>query len=135
LDWFEPSKKPSKFGKLVYSSTSSGNEQECNSEEGQESSEGEVSGDEILALKVLLKPGSSYPTKGSMGAAGYDVTAAQTLVVPARQIRAVDLNLACQLPKQYFMQLCSRSGLAKICKRILYRLSWYYINIIPTQSI
>ena len=48
-----------------------------------------------------------------MGAAGYDVTAAQTLVVPACQIRAVDLNLACQLPKQYFMQLCSRSGLAK----------------------
>ena len=25
----------------------------------------------------------------------------------------MDLNLACQLPKQYFMQLCSRSGLAK----------------------
>ena len=82
----EPSKKPSKFGKLVYSSTSSGIEQESNSEKGQESSEGEASGDEILALKVLLKPGSSYPTKGSMGAAGSDVTAAQTLVVLARQI-------------------------------------------------
>ena len=25
----------------------------------------------------------------------------------------MDLNLACQLPKQYFMQLCSISGLAK----------------------
>ena len=105
----EPSKKPSKFGKLVYSSASSESNQESNTG----SSESELSSEEVLALKVLLKPGSNYPTQGSEGAAGYDVMAAQTVVVPARQIRAVDLNLACQLPKQYFMQLCSRSGLAK----------------------
>jgi deoxyuridine 5'-triphosphate nucleotidohydrolase len=105
----EPSKKPSKFGKLVYSSASS----ESNPESNTGSSESELSSEEVSALKVLLKPGSDYPTQGSEGAAGYDVMAAQTVVVPARQIRAVDLNLACQLPKQYFMQLCSRSGLAK----------------------
>ena len=105
----EPSKKPSKFGKLVYSSASS----ESNQESNRGSSESELSSEEVLALKVLLKPGSNYPNQGSEGAAGYDVMASQAVAVPSCQIRAVDLNLACQLPRQYFMQLCSRSGLAK----------------------
>ena len=77
------------------------------------SSESELSSEEVLALKGLLKLGSNYPNQGNEGAAGYDVMAYQAVAVPARQIRAVDLNLACQLPRQYLMQLCSRSGLAK----------------------
>ena len=105
----EPSKKLSKFGKLVYSSASS----ESNQESKRGSSESELSSEEVLALKVLLKLGSNYPNQGNEGAAGYDVMAYQAVAVPARQIRAVDLNLACQLPRQYLMQLCSRSGLAK----------------------
>ena len=60
-----------------------------------------------------MKPGSNYPTQGSEGASGYDVMAAHAVAVLACQIRVVDLNLACQLPKKYFMQLCNRSGLAK----------------------
>ena len=44
----EPLKKPSKFGKLVYSSASSESNQESNTG----SSESELTSEEVLALKV-----------------------------------------------------------------------------------
>ena len=69
--------------------------------------------DEGMAmLNVKVQPGSSMPERGSDGAAGYDVTAAETVEIPSGQTRAVDLNLSCQIPAQHYMQLQSRSGLA-----------------------
>ena len=51
--------------------------------------------DEGMAmLNVQVQPGSSMPERGSDGAAGYDVTAAETVEIPSGQTRVVDLNLS-----------------------------------------
>lgn len=66
-----------------------------------------------LSLEVLVKTGSKMPVKGSAEAAAYDLTALHNCTLNPRQVTAVDVNLSIAMPQGYFLQLVSRSGLAK----------------------
>lgn len=49
----------------------------------------------------------------SQSAAGFDVYAAETKLIPSRSVRRVSLGLAVEFPVGYEMQLRGRSGLYK----------------------
>ena len=68
--------------------------------------------DSIRTLEVDVAAGSNVPARATEGSAAYDVKAHQTIVIPAQSTGLVPLNLRLSTPKDHFMQLLSRSGLA-----------------------
>lgn len=62
-------------------------------------------------VKVLIQSGR-LPQKQSQAAAGFDVYAAQNVVVPARGRALVRLGIAVEFPEGYVALLWDRSGLA-----------------------
>lgn len=65
----------------------------------------------VLPMKMLHKT-ATLPTKGSAGAAGYDLYAAEDSVIRARQRGLVDTKLAMKLPRGTYGRIAPRSGLA-----------------------
>ena len=63
-------------------------------------------------LAVDIARGSTIPERKTLDSAGYDITAAETVCIPARSTAAVSLNLRLAIPKDHFLLLLSRSGLA-----------------------
>ena len=63
-------------------------------------------------LAVDIARGSTIPERGTQGSAAYDITAAETVCIPARSTRTVALNLRLAIPEDHFLLLLSRSGLA-----------------------
>ena len=76
------------------------------------SSEEEEFLDTIRTLQVDITKESTQPIKGTSGSACYDITAHNTVVVPAHGIAMVPLNLKMAIPPGYFLLLLSRSSLA-----------------------
>ena len=68
--------------------------------------------DSIRTLEVDVAAGSDVPARATDGSAAYDVKAHQTIVIPPNSTGVVPLNLRLATPKDHFMQLLSRSGLA-----------------------
>ena len=68
--------------------------------------------DAIRTLVVDVAAGSSLPARATEGSAAYDVKAHHALVIPPNSTGLVSLNLKVSLPKDHFMLLLSRSGLA-----------------------
>jgi dUTP pyrophosphatase len=52
------------------------------------------------------------PVRGSAGAAGYDLHAAEDVVIPARQRKLVHTGIAFEIPQGYYGRVAPRSGLA-----------------------
>ena len=66
----------------------------------------------VRTLEVDVAAGSDVPARATEGSAAYDVKASQTIVVPPYKTGVVPLNLRLATPKDHFMYLISRSGLA-----------------------
>ena len=69
----------------------------------------------ILSVKLLVKklsPAAVLPTRGSTGAAGYDLSAAKDCVVPARGKALVPTDLSIAIPSGTYARIAPRSGLA-----------------------
>lgn len=52
------------------------------------------------------------PTRGSSGAAGYDLYASENRIIPGRQQGMVDTGVVFQLPNDCYGRIAPRSGLA-----------------------
>lgn len=67
----------------------------------------------MLEVRVrLLRAGGRLPRRASPEAAGYDLFAAERVLVPARGRALVPTAIAIQLPEGYEAQVRPRSGLA-----------------------
>ncbi len=60
----------------------------------------------------LLSPNATLPKQGSEGAAGYDLSSATEMVVPANGKAAIPTDLAIATPPGTYARLAPRSGLA-----------------------
>ena len=68
---------------------------------------------ETSELKVKLLQGNTvFPTWGSVGAAGYDLCAANNCVIPSRGKGTIEIGLAVSLPLGTYARIAPRSGLA-----------------------
>lgn len=78
-----------------------------------------------LASKILLlrtaaakvrvvkrNPEARLPTRGSQGAAGYDLYAVEPIALPARGSQKVATGIAMAIPPGYYGRVAPRSGLA-----------------------
>lgn len=61
---------------------------------------------------TLTLPTARAPTRGSAGAAGYDLSAAEAAVVPARGQAMIDTGIIVQMPCDCYGRVAPRSGLA-----------------------
>lgn len=59
-----------------------------------------------------LSENATAPVRGSEGAAGYDLAAAENKIVPARGKNLVKTNLAIAIAKDTYARIAPRSGLA-----------------------
>lgn len=57
-------------------------------------------------------PDAICPTKGSSGAAGYDLSSAETFVILARDRAKIATGLHIAVPSGYYARIAPRSGLA-----------------------
>lgn len=60
----------------------------------------------------LLTPTAKVPTRGSEYAAGYDLYADETVVIPAGETRLVHLGFMTEMPSSHWAAIYPRSGLA-----------------------
>ena len=60
----------------------------------------------------LLRGNAVLPSRGSAGAAGYDLCAASNCIIPSRGKGTVDTGLAVSLPPGTYARIAPRSGLA-----------------------
>jgi len=68
-----------------------------------------------MSLRLLVKKLSQHailPTRGSAGAAGYDLSSAKDVLVPARGKALCPTDLAIALPEGVYGRVAPRSGLA-----------------------
>ena len=61
---------------------------------------------------TLTLPTARVPARGSAGAAGYDLSAAEDAVVPARGQAMIETGIIVQLPSDCYGRVAPRSGLA-----------------------
>lgn len=61
---------------------------------------------------ALTRPTARAPARGSAGAAGYDLSAAEAAVVPARGQAMIDTGVIFQIPPDCYGRVAPRSGLA-----------------------
>ena len=78
-------------------------------------------GDRIVGIKTgktgelqvkLLRGNAVLPTRGSAGAAGYDLWAASSCVIPSRGKGTIETGLAVSLPPGTYARIVPCSGLA-----------------------
>ena len=66
---------------------------------------------EGMEIPVLITKKSNTPVKTTSGAAAYDLRATRNIELLPGSITKVDLNLQIAIPKGFYLQLASRSGL------------------------
>lgn len=59
-----------------------------------------------------LSPSSKLPTRATEGAAAYDLYAAEPAVIEPGQIAKIKLGIAIEVPREFFVYVRPRSGLA-----------------------
>ena len=67
---------------------------------------------ESYLLVQKLKLNATIPTKGSTLAAGYDLYAAEEVIVPANDRRVIGTGIAVTVPTGHYGRIAPRSGLA-----------------------
>jgi len=67
----------------------------------------------VAPVKIArLHAAAKMPTRGSSGAAGFDLSASEDVTVPARGRVAVPTGIAVQAPPDTYARVAPRSGLA-----------------------
>merc|ERR1711988_1343437 len=74
-------------------------------------------GEQVMKVK-FLRPEASLPKRGTEGAAGFDLSAAESVDVPAGGKAIVKTGLAVAIPSGSYARIAPRSGLA--AKRMLH---------------
>ena len=67
---------------------------------------------EVQLRVKKLSPSAVLPTRGSPGAAGYDLSAAHDSIVPARGKALIKTDLSIAIPENTYARIAPRSGLA-----------------------
>ena len=66
-----------------------------------------------MQVKInLLSPNAVVPKKGTVGAAGYDLFAAETALVSRLTRKLIKTNISIEIPSGYYARIAPRSGLA-----------------------
>jgi dUTP pyrophosphatase len=65
----------------------------------------------VLQVKKLSEK-AQLPTRGSKGAAGYDLFAAKSIVIPAKGRAIVPTDISIAIPEGTYARVAPRSGLA-----------------------
>lgn len=63
-------------------------------------------------IRVTLSPGATMPTRGSDGAAGYDLYALEDTVINCFQFIPVSTGVSIEIPAGHYGRVAPRSGLA-----------------------
>lgn len=63
-------------------------------------------------MKIMLSPGAIAPTRGSAGAAGYDLYANEDVVITDSEFTPVNTGVSVAIPPGYYGRIAPRSGLA-----------------------
>ena len=63
-------------------------------------------------MKIMLSPGAIAPTRGSAGAAGYDLYANEDVVITDSEFTPVSIGVTVAIPPGYYGRIAPRSGLA-----------------------
>ena len=63
-------------------------------------------------MKIMLSPGAIAPTRGSAGAAGYDLYANEDVVITDSEFTPVSTGVTVAIPPGYYGRIAPRSGLA-----------------------
>ena len=63
-------------------------------------------------MKIMLSPGAIAPTRGSAGAAGYDLYANEDVVITDSEFTPVSTCVTVAIPSGYYGRIAPRSGLA-----------------------
>lgn len=66
----------------------------------------------MSTVEVKLSEGATIPTKGSEGSAAYDLKCSFEMIVPSFETRIINTGVHMSIPKGYYGQVLSRSGLA-----------------------
>ena len=59
-----------------------------------------------------ISPNAVIQVRGTIGAAGYDISACEPKIVPARSWKLIDAGIAIQIPSDCYARVAPRSGLA-----------------------
>ena len=63
-------------------------------------------------MKIMLSPGAIAPTRGSAGAAGYDLYANEDVTIGEGEFTPVSTGVTVAIPPGYYGRIAPRSGLA-----------------------
>jgi len=63
-------------------------------------------------MKIMLSPGAIAPTRGSAGAAGYDLYANEAVTIGDTEFTPVNTGVSVAIPPGYYGRIAPRSGLA-----------------------
>ena len=63
-------------------------------------------------MKIMLSPGAIAPTRGSSGAAGYDLYAIEDVVIGQYEFTQVNTGVSVAIPSGYYGRIAPRSGLS-----------------------
>ena len=63
-------------------------------------------------MKIMLSPGAIAPTRGSAGAAGYDLYANEDVTIGETEFTPVNTGVSVAIPPGYYGRIAPRSGLA-----------------------
>ena len=63
-------------------------------------------------MKIMLSPGAIAPTRGSAGAAGYDLYANEDVTIGETGFTPVNTGVSVSIPPGYYGRIAPRSGLA-----------------------
>ena len=63
-------------------------------------------------MKIMLSPGAIAPTRGSSGAAGYDLYANEDATATYGEFTPVRTGVSVAIPAGYYGRIAPRSGLA-----------------------
>lgn len=63
-------------------------------------------------MKIMLSPGAVAPTRGSAGAAGYDLYANEDVTIGEGEFTPVNTGVSVAIPPGYYGRIAPRSGLA-----------------------
>ena len=70
-------------------------------------------------MKIMLSPGAVAPTRGSAGAAGYDLYANEDVTIGNTEFTPVNTGVSVAIPPGYYGRIAPRSGLAAKCGIII----------------
>lgn len=63
----------------------------------------------------LLNENARVPKRGSMYAAGYDISASENVIIEPRGRKVVLTGISCEIPAGHYVRVAPRSGLAAKC--------------------